>query len=289
MGIDPVTHRPRTDLNILTNLPQLIAAANFATNFLNHPTMWPDTTTATHPTLTAALQPPDATKIQLLHNLLQVLGSGSAAPSTSSCTTAPNMEAILSLLGSSSVSPDHQPYSIDEYLRLVEHSRLQGYNINGLTGGFASQINPTQIQTTSSTTSSFTNIGVPRDHNHHHHHPQPMSMDNQYQPISSSKLISTNHNNTNIMSVETSNKKNSNANIPTDCNQLPLLVSASPDDHDMNGSSVANKNQSSKSNQNHDHIISSNPSSTTSTTFDQAWGDLIDDETTDSYWKDIME
>ncbi|PON77558.1 MYB transcription factor [Parasponia andersonii] len=286
MGIDPVTHRPRTDLNILSNLPQLIAAANFASTFLNHPTMWDTTTTAAHSTLTAALQPPDAAKIQLLHHILQVLGTGTT-PSTSTSTSTPTMEAMLNLLGLSSISPDHQPYILDEYLRLVEHSRLQGYSINGPVGGFASQINPTHIQTSSTTTSTFPNIEAPR-----HHHQQPVNMDNStYPSISSSKLDSTNHNNTNIMSMlDTYGYKSTNSSAsPINCNQLPLLVSASPDDHhhDKISSSVANRNPSNKANPNHD-IISSNPSSATSTTF-EAWGDLIDDETTDSYWKDIMD
>ncbi|XWS65061.1 hypothetical protein CRYUN_Cryun05aG0058700 [Craigia yunnanensis] len=65
MGIDPVTHRPRTDLNILANLPQLLPAANFS-NQMNIP-----------PENALRLQSNAAqlVKIQLFHNILQVLGN----------------------------------------------------------------------------------------------------------------------------------------------------------------------------------------------------------------------
>ncbi|ONK58955.1 uncharacterized protein A4U43_C08F1450 [Asparagus officinalis] len=58
MGIDPVTHRPRTDLNLLANLPNLIAAAaNLQTNYTANPLM-------------NALQLP---KLQLLQTLIQAV------------------------------------------------------------------------------------------------------------------------------------------------------------------------------------------------------------------------
>ncbi|KAK8627977.1 hypothetical protein V6N13_063692 [Hibiscus sabdariffa] len=60
MGIDPVTHLPRTDLNILANLPRLLAAAKFS-NFI------------------------------MMNNIIQVLGSGA--------TPSPTIEAINFLAG----------------------------------------------------------------------------------------------------------------------------------------------------------------------------------------------
>ncbi|KAF8079515.1 hypothetical protein N665_1021s0010 [Sinapis alba] len=63
MGIDPVTHRPRTDhLNVLAVLPQLIAAANFNSLSLS---------------LNQNVQLDAATlaKAQILHNMIQVLSS----------------------------------------------------------------------------------------------------------------------------------------------------------------------------------------------------------------------
>nr|URY18783.1 MYB protein [Zanthoxylum bungeanum] len=68
MGIDPVTHRPRTDHlnNVLANLPQLLAAA---TNFSSHSLM--NVPNFDINTL-KLLQHSDA-KIQFLHNILQAL------------------------------------------------------------------------------------------------------------------------------------------------------------------------------------------------------------------------
>lgn len=113
MGIDPVTHRPRTDhLNILTNLPQLLAAANF-NNLMNIP--WADNA------LRAQL---DATKLQLLQNIIQVL----------STSPPPSMEASYNnnnnLLGSN--IRDQQLY---EYLRM--DSQLEGLLTGGQLAGFA--------------------------------------------------------------------------------------------------------------------------------------------------------
>ncbi|OMO96508.1 putative r2r3-myb transcription factor [Corchorus olitorius] len=71
-----------------------------------------------------------------------------------------------------------------------------------------------------------------------------------------------------------------NYNIPTS-SQLPALIPASPDHKRPN---TANQTENNKISPN-DHI--SNHSST-STTF-EAWGDLMDDEASDSYWRDIIE
>ncbi|KAM6555459.1 hypothetical protein CsatB_002478 [Cannabis sativa] len=127
MGIDPVTHRPRTDihLNLLSNLPQLIVAANFASNFLNN------NNNTTNQSLS---------KLQLLQNIFQVLGP------TSNPNPNPNMDQAMlhNLLGSSSSSlsslnhyminnthQDHQPFMVDEYLRSLEHGiRVDNYNNN---------------------------------------------------------------------------------------------------------------------------------------------------------------
>ena len=76
MGIDPVTHRPRTDLNLLANLPNLIAAAANLNNF------------ATNPLINSLhLQ-----KLQLLQTLTQSITNSSPSP---------NMDGMSALLGSS--------------------------------------------------------------------------------------------------------------------------------------------------------------------------------------------
>ncbi|CAO2187359.1 unnamed protein product [Urochloa humidicola] len=65
MGIDPVTHRPRTDLNLLAGIPNLLAAAGAAQ------------TTAACWDMNALRLQADAAKFQLLQGLLHAL---SAAP-----------------------------------------------------------------------------------------------------------------------------------------------------------------------------------------------------------------
>ncbi|XP_011015225.1 PREDICTED: transcription factor MYB39-like isoform X1 [Populus euphratica] len=131
MGIDPVTHRPRTDLNIIANLPQLLAAAANFSNLMNIP--WDN----------AIKAQVDATKLQLLHNILQVLGN----------SPPPNMEALSNLYA----SRDHQLY---EYLRM--NSQLEGVRKCGEDGLSSQGINA-QAQ------SNFPNIDAPQqpfsDHN----------------------------------------------------------------------------------------------------------------------------
>jgi len=78
MGIDPVTHRPRTDLNLLANLPNLLAAAANLNNF------------ATNPLMINSLH---LQKFQLMQTLIQSITNVSPFPN--------NMDAVSSLLGSS--------------------------------------------------------------------------------------------------------------------------------------------------------------------------------------------
>lgn len=74
MGIDPVTHRPRTDhLDIFANLPHLLAAAN---NLNNNP-MNPWDFNAFRSQISDVAQ---LAKLQLMHNLLQVLSPNAATP-----------------------------------------------------------------------------------------------------------------------------------------------------------------------------------------------------------------
>ncbi|KAH1113934.1 hypothetical protein J1N35_007312 [Gossypium stocksii] len=200
MGIDPVTHRPRTDLNILPNLPQLLATANF-TNLM-----------MTNIPLDAA----HLAKLQLLHNIIQVLG------------TTPTMEA-LNFLAGPTFRENHQ--------------------FSNLSLGFAPQ-ELTQLQ------SNLLNLEAPQQHQPEvtEYHNQPMKDSNNHQFPSLSP-----------------------ANIPPPLtqSQLPALVPASPERRPQT------------ENKNINPINISNPSST-STTF-EAWGDLMDDEESDSYWRDIID
>lgn len=192
MGIDPVTHRPRTDLNILTNLPQLLAAANLS-NFINGP-------------LNNSLR---LQSVQWLQNILQVL------------SPPPNLE-VLNLLGSSL-----RENQISELLRM-NSSQFEA-NANGLFG-FASQEQNQML-------SNLVNLeALP---------PQALGSSSHVNPITS--------------------------------NQLPALVSASPQE-------CSTMNQTEMKMNTNDI---SDPSSN-STTF-EAWGELMDDEATHSYWKEFIE
>ncbi|XP_010420379.1 PREDICTED: transcription factor MYB39-like [Camelina sativa] len=79
MGIDPVTHRPRTDhLNVLAALPQLLAAANLNSLLNLNQNVQLDATTLA--------------KAQLIHNMIQVLSTNTNTnhPSFSSSTMQTN-------------------------------------------------------------------------------------------------------------------------------------------------------------------------------------------------------
>ncbi|CAK7333667.1 unnamed protein product [Dovyalis caffra] len=207
MGIDPVTHRPRTDLSILANLPQLLAAANLS-NLMNIPC---------DSTVRAQL---DATKLQVLHNILQVLNTS---------TPPPNMEA---------------PFNLVEYEYLRMNSQLEGL-LTGSQAGFSSQGITDQFQ------SNFPKLEAP----------QPQ-FDYYYNQMKDSKSCTNNDQLVSSYALPTSNT-------------LPQLVSASPDCSSPN---KVNPND-----------IISNPCCSTPTTF-EAWGDLnMDDESNDTYWRDIIE
>lgn len=192
MGIDPVTHRARTDhLNILSNLPQLLAAANFAN--LTNP--WDNV---------MRLQSDAAqfAKIQVLHNIIQVLNT-STPPASS------NMDqAVFNQFGlSSNINiPDHQNY-------------LQGL-VNGGSIGFPSQI-PThdhQMQSNDIVPSFEADPPVP----------QPCSDIIVNGNNSDYEQLGTSYSNINIP------PNNSNAH-------LPKLVSASSDECSSMISQIENK------------------------------------------------
>lgn len=233
MGIDPVTHRPRTDLNILANLPQLLAATNLMS--------FPNNNNIDHRLQSDTTQ---LAKIQLLHNILQVL----------STNPPPSMEAI-NFLGSSSSSSSNnfrpnqnQP---PEFLRMMSNiSQLEGGSIplglfwNTTTHDHLSD----QVQLPNMESLSTT---ITPDAEYH------LQMKDNFGSSSSSC-----HHPINPATV------------------LPVLVPA--DQHPLRPSKFEN-NKDIKGGNN----VISNPSST-STTF-EAWGDLMDDEATDSYWKDIID
>ncbi|KAK2662578.1 hypothetical protein Ddye_001152 [Dipteronia dyeriana] len=72
MGIDPTTHKPRTDLNHLLSLSQLLSTAQFGNNLMNNPL--DNIALGRLQTETTQLA-----KIQLLQSLLQVINSSTLA------------------------------------------------------------------------------------------------------------------------------------------------------------------------------------------------------------------
>ncbi|KAL1823946.1 transcription factor MYB53 isoform X2 [Daucus carota subsp. sativus] len=86
MGIDPVTHRPRTDhLDILANLPHLLAAANN----LNMSPVNPWDFNAFRSQISDVAQ---LAKLQLMQNLLQVLSPNATPLVPSTSRTLPNQD-----------------------------------------------------------------------------------------------------------------------------------------------------------------------------------------------------
>ncbi|CAH8336400.1 unnamed protein product [Eruca vesicaria subsp. sativa] len=111
MGIDPVTHRPRTDhLNVLAALPQLLAAANF-NNLL---------------TLNQNIQL-DATSIakaQWLHSMIQLLNNNNMTSSSS---------VDINIFGQSSFLENRpniseNPYDVTQSLSHVDHQPMDSFS-----------------------------------------------------------------------------------------------------------------------------------------------------------------
>ncbi|KAG6714616.1 hypothetical protein I3843_05G193600 [Carya illinoinensis] len=230
MGIDPVTHRPRTDLNLLSNLPQLLAAANLS-NLANP---WVDNVLRLQSDAT------QLAKIQVLNNIIQVLSSASA----------PNMEAI-NHFRSSSIPDQNQLY---EYLQM--NAKLEGLLVNGSIGF------PTHDQMQSKLTNYEANFQLPQ-----------LSGDQAQNIINGLKMYTASSNSTECVDQVA----NSSYSIPPS-NVLPNLVSASPE-----CSSIVSQIE----NQINSNDIISNPSSI-STTFEPL-GDIMENEASDSYWKDFIE
>ena len=225
MGLDPVTHRPRTDhLNLLSNLQQILAAANIVSSFTNP-----------HEMINALRLQSDTTqlaKLNLMQNMLSLMGT----------TPASNIEQ-LNTMGSSYSMPDSVLY---EVLGL-NHSNHQ--NIYNGSIGSSSQDQP-----------NFQNFEAPQ------------------QPAQASRYQHMNNGSRNSTCSESQNfdeQLGSTNATPTPSNSLPNLVSASPE---RSPAKQAEKVVNPKE-------CSNNPSSTTF----EMWGDFMDEDASDAYWKDFIE
>ncbi|KAE8668835.1 Transcription factor MYB51 [Hibiscus syriacus] len=211
MGIDPVTHEPRTNhFDVLASLPQLLDAANFKNMMNNHPL----DINALRLQWDAAM----LTKLHLLHNMVQILGN----PST--------IEA-MNLISGPTFPENPQP----------------GANTGNLPFGSFAPIEVTKLQ------SNLINLEACQQQY------QPKLREYQQQPMKDSSFA---------VNVPTSS-------TPPDPHQLPALISASPQHRPTVVENKINPNKI------------SNPSSP-STNF-EVWGDLMDDVSSDHYWRDIIE
>ncbi|CAJ1931116.1 unnamed protein product [Sphenostylis stenocarpa] len=219
MGIDPETHKPRTDLNHLMSLSQLLGMSNLSSVMS---TTWGSNPLGLQPDIT------QLTKIQLLQNLLQLMNSNSVV----------NMGNPY-LLGNLNLNP----------LFLNGTNPLQTKEPVVLSGsqGFANPSVYSQVQSECSqqdATKSLTDVeggSIPKGPDYN-------------------KISSTNHSRENQAE-----------------NPLPALVAASPRMGTFN-----------PMNSGCDNLAQTCTESPSNTFFDD-WEKLLDDETSGSYWKEILD
>ncbi|WRX17991.1 SANT/Myb domain - like 10 [Theobroma cacao] len=216
MGLDPNTHKSRTDINHLFNLSQLLCAAQLG-NLMN-----PWDSTAFKVQADAA----ELAKIQLLQNLMQILNTKKLS----------NVRA--GLIGSQNSYP------------------FEGVGlVNGTSSVYANETAsiPQNFQSAGSMTQTSSDY--------------QQGVDNSWACFEGEFKYESRDMNDKCLS--------SSCDFQTD-NLLSALVSES--------SEIASMNQMEhKTNTNHCSTISAD------TSIFQAWEKLMDDETGDSYWKDILD
>ncbi|EOA19552.1 hypothetical protein CARUB_v10002573mg [Capsella rubella] len=191
MGIDPVTHRPRTDhLNVLAALPQLMAAAANFNSLLNL-------------NQNVQLDATSLAKAQLIHNMIQVLSNNNNTnnPSFSSST----MQNNNNLFGQSSYSENQtifgqsQSFSniLDEnnhdHDDLMVKSQIVDHPLDSLTSGpiqpdFHDDHNSLPLLVPASPEDSKQPMIKKNDIGNYHHHP-----DHTTNPSSSNSTFTQDH------------------------------------------------------------------------------------------------
>ncbi|CAN8236174.1 unnamed protein product [Cochlearia groenlandica] len=149
MGIDPVTHRPRTDhLNVLAALPELLATANLLN--LNHNVQWDAITLA---------------KTQLLHNMIQALSNNTNKNLSTSSSTMQTNNNLFGHLENQNVFGHSQDFSHIFENNHDENVMVNSQNINRGLDSFASSIK-IGVQDEH----NLLPMLVPASPNHHHNH-----------------------------------------------------------------------------------------------------------------------
>jgi len=217
MGIDPETHKPRTDLNHLMSLSQLLGMSNLSSVTS---TTWGSNHLGLQPDIT------QLAKIQLLQNLLQLMNNNSFV----------NMgnPYLLGNLNPSFLNGTN-PLQTKEPVVLSGSERFVNPSVYS-----QAQSECSQQQDVSKSLADAEGGSVPQD-------------------LDYNKISSTNHSREN-----------------QEENPLPALVSASPRMGTFNQmDSCGNLAQTS--------------TESPSNTFFDDWEKLLDDERSDSYWKEILE
>lgn len=213
MGLDPNTHKPRTDLNHLLNLSQLLSTVNVGNMMSSFP--WDNA-------LRLQASAAQLAKMQLLQNLyMQVTNPSITAPDI-------DMKTSTSLFGSQNIN-------------------LFGGNFNGASTMLRGQEwNPYSIP------------GAPNE------------LNTIFNSLEWFEGLNSNINN-NVMS--------SCYDLQISKNQFPELVSASS----PGGSTINNQIESTSTSD----VPAAGHSSPTS--IFEAWEKLMDDDTSETYWKDILQ
>ncbi|XP_010933448.1 transcription factor MYB41-like [Elaeis guineensis] len=194
MGIDPVTHRPRTDLDLLASLPNFLAAAKNLGNL----------TSPLDNVLRLQADAANLARLQILQSLFQLVGNNSP----------PYMDSRSSLLGSASL----QNYNLGDLLQM--NRQLEGLIMNGFLG---LPQNPIQM------TSGFSDLGNPQLPNNLQAYPEssvPLKEQEMVAQIHGS--CSTTEHAMDGNDESTNPLLFSSSAIPT-ADSTPSLVSASPE------------------------------------------------------------
>lgn len=259
MGIDPVTHQPRTDhLDILAHLPQLLA---IAANNLGATSLDLNIRDLLNPSLfdmnmSALMSHSDATQIakfQLLQNILQVLSPNAPTSTTS------------------------MPQNIDPFyaIQLSDYLKINPQHLNNLQE-LAMNVTPSASSLPPFSTHDFRSPTY-----------QTLNLDNDQASKAFSEQDITRAHGVTVGKEEYLGFES-----------VPALVPASPEHLDQsysgNGQSpganvnIGLGNSCNLKQKQSEHLSSSDPTST-ATTIDANWPDFMDDEASGCYWKEIIE
>ncbi|KAG7955846.1 hypothetical protein I3843_11G095100 [Carya illinoinensis] len=229
MGIDPTTHKPRTDLNHLMNLSQLLGAANSGNLMIPN---W-----GSH-ALISNLQADHAShlaNIQLLQNLLQIINTKPFL----------NMDNTDHLFGIRNLNP---------FEGLLNGTSSLYMNKEPFLTGLEYMIDPELLK----------NPKAPSN---------CQGISNSWEGVPDGFVPE-------ILGIKNSSFSSTlNENQTENQNLLPALLSESPGTYPVNQMEISKTT---------DPNQSSTESASSSTIF-EAWDKLMDDETSDTYWKDILE